>query len=357
MNKKLIFRILGALASALIIVSVFVPFVSVTGHSSSLWQSSEITKSLYLPITLICFGVIGVVFFALNIKTEFAYMSTGAITFFLIVQTIEVLNQGIELFKTLGVGYYFLVIGAILTGIMAFLLNLKSKEVQKSLTNQETEVASTTSILSQIDKLYDNTLDSQNNVAPIQAVDPIVQPLSAQPEMQPIQPIAAQPEVQPIQPVAPQPEVQTIQPVAPQPEVQPIQPIATQPEQIIEPISPVDPIPSGGTPTENPVLAQFAQSSSQPATLDNSNFATQEPQAINNPVIQTFMDTPASTSSQTDVTVESSLPIEVNQGTGTFMSPESLQTSQTNEKVEQLLSSQSNSVSSEVDIFGQPINK
>ena len=345
MNKKLIFRILGALASALIIVSVFVPFVSVTGHSSSLWQSSEITKSLYLPITLICFGVIGVVFFALNIKTEFAYMSTGAITFFLIVQTIEVLNQGIELFKTLGVGYYFLVIGAILTGIMAFLLNLKSKEVQKSLTNQETEVASTTSILSQIDKLYDNTLDSQNNVAPIQAVDPIVQPLSAQPEMQPIQPIAAQPEVQPIQPIATQPEVQ------------PIQPIATQPEQIIEPISPVDPIPSGGTPTENPVLAQFAQSSSQPATLDNSNFATQEPQAINNPVIQTFMDTPASTSSQTDVTVESSLPIEVNQGTGTFMSPESLQTSQTNEKVEQLLSPQSNSVSSEVDIFGQPINK
>ena len=345
MKNNIFFRILGALASALIIVSVFVPFVSVTGHSSSLWQSSEITKSLYLPITLICFGVIGVVFFALNIKTEFAYMSTGAITFFLIVQTIEVLNQGIELFKTLGVGYYFLVIGAILTGIMAFLLNLKSKEVQKSLTNQETEVASTTSILSQIDKLYDNTLDSQNNVAPIQAVDPIVQPLSAQPEMQPIQPIAAQPEVQPIQPIATQPEVQ------------PIQPIATQPEQIIEPISPVDPIPSGGTPTENPVLAQFAQSSSQPATLYNSNFATQEPQAINNPVIQTFMDTPASTSSQTDVTVESSLPIEVNQGTGTFMSPESLQTSQTNEKVEQLLSPQSNSVSSEVDIFGQPINK
>ena len=121
MKNKLIFRIIGALASALIIVSVFIPFISVTGYSTSLWESYKIINSLYLPIMIIVFGAIGALFFALNIKTEFAYMSTGAIIFFLVMQTIDVLNQG--LFNTLSIGYYLLALGAILTGIMSFLTN------------------------------------------------------------------------------------------------------------------------------------------------------------------------------------------------------------------------------------------
>ena len=124
MKKNILFRIFGALASALIIVSVFVPFVNVTGYSPSLWETFEITNSIYLPIMIIVFGAIGVLLFSLNVKTEFAYMSTGAITFFIVMRTIDILDQGA--FASLSYGYYFLIAGALLTGFMAFVTNLKS---------------------------------------------------------------------------------------------------------------------------------------------------------------------------------------------------------------------------------------
>lgn len=175
MKNKLIFRILGALASALIIVSVFIPFVSVTGYSQSLWQAHSSVGTIYLPIMIIVFGAIGVIFFSINIKTELAYTSSGALLFFLIMQTIPIIDQGT--FGTLSVGYYCLVIGTILTGIMAFLCNLKTK--QKVVTKQEEEVVKEVSMIDQIDKLYNdqsvNTPNVDNNI-----LDNIIQPLPVQ---------------------------------------------------------------------------------------------------------------------------------------------------------------------------------
>lgn len=175
MKNKLIFRILGALASALIIVSVFIPFVSVTGYSQSLWQAHSSVGTIYLPIMIIVFGAIGVIFFSINIKTELAYTSSGALLFFLIMQTIPIIDQGT--FGTLSVGYYCLVIGTVLTGIMAFLCNLKTK--QKVVTKQEEEVVKEVSMIDQIDKLYNdqsvNTPNVDNNI-----LDNIIQPLPVQ---------------------------------------------------------------------------------------------------------------------------------------------------------------------------------
>jgi len=171
MNKKLIFRILGAISSALIIVSVFLPFINVLGYSISLWQSHQSAGTLYLPIMIIVFGLIGVIFFSLNIKTEFAYSTAGALLFFLIMQVAPIINQGV--FNTLGMGFYCLSIGTIFTGIMAFLCNLKTKikEIAKttSYDNQNE------SVLSQIDRLYDN----QNNSMPIN-MNENIQPIQSQ---------------------------------------------------------------------------------------------------------------------------------------------------------------------------------
>ena len=264
MKNKLIFRILGALASALIIVSVFIPFVSVTGYTTSLWESFELTNSLYLPIMIIVFGAIGVIFFALNIKTEFAYMSTGAILFFLIMQTIDILNQ--NLFKTLSIGYYFLALGAILTGIMAFLTNLKSKNKQEK---QETVLQATEpSMLDQIDKLYNEQTSVQNEISPMQTVDNLVQPI-------PVQSIETIAPVQPIEQAIPIVEEQSI------PEVTPVQQVSTmetvQPQQIEqEPVQsiPVEPL--------NPVIQEFAQ----PINPTVQEFTNQE--SVQNPVVQEF---------------------------------------------------------------------
>jgi len=172
MKNKLIFRILGALASALIITSVFVPFVSVTGYSVSLWEDAVTMDALYLPIMIIAFGAIGVVFFALNIKTEFAYMSAGAITFFGIVQTVDILNQGT--FDDLSIGYYFLVVGAILTGLMAFLTNLKVNKNKQEI--EPIPQANQPSMLDQIDKLYNEQPMEQIEISPIQPINNVVNP-------------------------------------------------------------------------------------------------------------------------------------------------------------------------------------
>ena len=165
MKNKLIFRILGALASALIIVSVFIPFVSVLGYTQSLWEAYKASEALYLPIMIIVFGGIGVLFFSINIKTEFAYSTSGALLFYTITETVSFVNQ--DMLDSLGVGYYCLI---------------KANE----------EI----SMLNQIDKLYDeqntnnfdqniNSLDNVIQPLPIANIQPVMQPQETQPIMQP----------------------------------------------------------------------------------------------------------------------------------------------------------------------------
>ena len=184
MDKKLIYRIIGAVASALIIVAVFVPFVNVYGYTSNLWKIYELAKSLYLPIMIIVFGIIGIVFFALNIKTEFAYMSTGAITFFVVMETINAINN--DSFKSLSIGYYCLVVAAILTGVMAFLVNTKSKTSDVAVTHSESE---NNNMLENINQLYDS------QIQPVEPVQDIAIP-EPQPAVNPVQDFAI-PEQQP----------------------------------------------------------------------------------------------------------------------------------------------------------------
>jgi len=180
MKNKLVFRILGALASALIIASVFIPFVSVTGFSKSLWESNSSVGTIYLPILIIVFGIMGVILFATNIKTEFAYMGTGALIFFLVVQTVPVIEQGT--FNTLGVGYFCLVVGTILTGIMAFLCGLKSKKV---LVNATAPVEKEVSLLDKIDNLYSEQPVEQNNQ--VNSFNNTIQPIPVENNIQPIE--------------------------------------------------------------------------------------------------------------------------------------------------------------------------
>lgn len=180
MKNKLVFRILGALASALIIASVFIPFVSVTGFSKSLWESNSSVGTIYLPILIIVFGVIGVILFATNIKTEFAYMGTGALIFFLVVQTVPVIEQGT--FNTLGVGYFCLVVGTILTGVMAFLCGLKPKKVP---VNATAPVEKEMSLLDKIDNLYSEQPANQNNQ--VNSFNNTIQPIPVENTIQPIE--------------------------------------------------------------------------------------------------------------------------------------------------------------------------
>ena len=172
MKNKLVFRILGALASALIIASVFIPFVSVTGYSQSLWETHSAVGTIYLPIMIIVFGFIGVLVFSTGFKTELAYASAGGLLFFLIMQTIPIINQ--NLFNTLGVGYYCLVVGTFLIIIMAFICGLRVK--QNAVENIVVEEKKEESMIDQIDRLYNDQTSSQN-VNDNNSLDNIIQPL------------------------------------------------------------------------------------------------------------------------------------------------------------------------------------
>lgn len=182
MKNKLIFRILGALSSSLIIVSVFVPYVKVLNNTQSLWQEYTNVGAMYLPIMIIVFGAIAVILFSINIKTELVYSSVGALIFFLIMQTMTIMNQGA--FKNLNVGYYFLCAGTLLTGIMAFICSLRVKQTKEVVESPKEE-----SLLTQIDKLYGEQ-NTSNDELQNNNLDEIIQPIQIQSNSIDLQPIS-----------------------------------------------------------------------------------------------------------------------------------------------------------------------
>jgi hypothetical protein len=320
MNKNMIFRILGVLASALIIAAVFVPFVSVVGYSQSLWEGYKLTEALYLPIMIIVFGAIGVIFFSLNVKTEFAYMSTGAIAFFLVMNTIDVIEDGT--FSTLSIGYYFLVVGAIVVGLMAFLINLKPKNNNNITDNAAVE----SSVLEQMDKLYS---DPVPEVKPIQPINDIVKPV--QPIVNPV------PTVQ--EPVIEQPIVN------PTPVVNPVNQMVSEPamhQSMVNPI--VNEQSMKSTLNQGPIVKPVTPMVSEPVIAEP--VVNQAPVSRPNPVVQEF-------SQPINPTVQEfsrSIPVNPNPSL-----------SRPNPVVQEFTNSvsplSSQTSTGETDIFGQPINK
>ena len=296
MNKKLIFRILGAVSSALIIVSIFIPFISVSGYSQSLWEAYSNTNTLYLPIMIIVFGAIGVLFFSLNIKTEIAYSTAGALLFYLISETVSFIDQ--DMMKTLSVGYYCLVIGTILTGIMAFLSNLKTKQ---KIVNTVNQPENPVSIISQIDALYNNPNETQQQpIQPIPNMPMQVQSVGPIPEMpmqvQPAEPIPEMPaQVQSVGPIPEMPaQVQSVGPIPEMPaQVQPAESIPEMPMQV-QPAEPIPEMPAIELNTTNdninnslnPVVAEFSNSiyNENPVSIEQNDVLSQ----TSNPVINEF---------------------------------------------------------------------
>ncbi|MDO4963605.1 MAG: hypothetical protein Q4E75_05900, partial [bacterium] len=173
MNKKLIFRILGALSSALIIVSVFLPYVSALGYTKSLWQVHDAASSLYLPIIILVFGVLATILFMINIKTEFAYMSAGAILFYVVVEGVDIINQ--EMLGNMGLGYYLLLVGAIGVGLFAFLSNLKDRNNNSSIVSNDVNNFNNNNAISNLESIDQMQSLNLNNQVDInsQVVNPV----------------------------------------------------------------------------------------------------------------------------------------------------------------------------------------
>ena len=334
--NKLIFRILGALASAMIVVSVFIPFVSFAGYSASIWTQNQAT--IYLPIMIIVFGSLGVITFSINKKTEFAYMSTGALTFFIVMQIITISEN--NWFQYLGVGFYTLIIGTVLTGIMTFIVNLNGKKEKTVKVQAEPQEEN---LVSKIDSLYGDK--PAEPIQPIQPVNNVVQPVEGQssldntivvPEIQPLNydtPI----QEQPINPVLQEfndsgvnPTNNDIQPVF----EEPVNPVLQdfnnpQPMPVNNGVNPIAQAPV------NPVLQDFNNQQAMPV----NNGVNPIDQAPVNPVLQDFNN-------------QQAMPVN-NGATSNFIPQPEQPTNNQDTSIFNNTTSQSN----EVDIFGQPINK
>lgn len=120
--NKIGLKIIALGCILLMISGLFLPFVSVSGYTTTLFG---VNKELnYIPYILIGFGLISIIVILLNKKIEFAYLLIGSSLTFLITTTID----SIEDFKYFSIGYYLILISTILLFLMLILLNTKSED-------------------------------------------------------------------------------------------------------------------------------------------------------------------------------------------------------------------------------------
>lgn len=245
--------------------------------------------------------------------------------YYLVEETIPVIQMGA--FGNLSIGYYFLLIGTVFTGIITFINNLNKKVNDKKIQeiNQPLNPTPEISLLNQIDKLYDAnqpaislTQDGMltNDIQPLSPNSNNISPINGlnieQSSLQPIPATELSP--LPVQPLeVPQP-LELVQPLEQSVSLPTIETISTTPVQSIQPIMQFDePLNLNAINNEqvNPVMAEFSvptnaesiQGSSmglslQPNTVqmeaNNSisieSLSTEANSIDNNPVLSEFAD-------------------------------------------------------------------
>ena len=174
MNKTLFLKILGIIGGLLVITGLFIPYVNVSGISQSLWKTYSSNKQIYLAIIIIIFGLIPIVLYTINKKTEFVYTSIGALGFFLIIQAVDAISNGT--FGTLSFGFYSLLLGTVLMGIVTLIFGKASKI--NVLNEQISPVSNNISDpieKKNIDSIYNQNLD---NSLPVENKSPEIEEIN-----------------------------------------------------------------------------------------------------------------------------------------------------------------------------------
>ena len=97
--------------SVLLILSVFLPYINHFSRTISLWNLESISRIIYILL-----GLFVIVLYMINKKTEMSYIAVGYVFFNSIETIVEVEN-----FSTLSIGFYLIVVSAIIIGALTFL--------------------------------------------------------------------------------------------------------------------------------------------------------------------------------------------------------------------------------------------
>ena len=100
MNKNRIFGFVAIGTAVLLIVSLFLPYVSAFSISRSLWKGEDPSRVILLLLSLFV-----IVLYLINKKTEMSYITSGFGTFYLICMIIQ--NEGLEYFS---IGFYLILL-------------------------------------------------------------------------------------------------------------------------------------------------------------------------------------------------------------------------------------------------------
>ena len=116
MKKDNIFSIVAMGCGLLIILSVFLPYVSYYGTSMSIWKAENSSRILYILLGLLVIGV-----YLINKKTELSYLSVGFSFFNSISDMIAM-----EGLSGLSTAFYLILFSSIAIGVMTFLYDEKN---------------------------------------------------------------------------------------------------------------------------------------------------------------------------------------------------------------------------------------
>ena len=113
----------------LLVFSVFLPFVSYYSTSLSLWKIEDPSRYIYILL-----GILVMVVYLINKKTELSYLTTGYGVFTCIANMMS--NEGLD---GLSIAFYLILMCSLAIGVITFLYNEKSADGLINLSNDINE--------------------------------------------------------------------------------------------------------------------------------------------------------------------------------------------------------------------------
>lgn len=138
MKKDNILGIVVMGCGLLLVLSVFLPYISYFSTSMSLWKAEDSSRIIYILL-----GLFVIALYLINKKTEMSYLTAGYGTFTSLAQIISL--EGLE---GLSIGFYLILMSSIAIGVITFLYDEKeadalinlSVSVNKPVTNTQNVV-------------------------------------------------------------------------------------------------------------------------------------------------------------------------------------------------------------------------
>lgn len=120
MKKSRIFGFVAILFVIIFIVSLFVPYYSSSYGDYSLWSGESPMR-----IPFLIGGILMLLIFLINIRTEITYLFSGGSFFFCINQIMTITDTSYYSMSIFGVGFWLLFISSIVIIILTFIMNFK----------------------------------------------------------------------------------------------------------------------------------------------------------------------------------------------------------------------------------------